>query len=359
MSESKRVLVTFAGGTGGRGVAIALKSAPESIHVIGVDAEKFSLRRAVADERYLVPRADSDDYLPVLRDLVNRTSPDLIWPTHDAEVAAIATDDELGQLTFLPPYEVIALCQDKDRASSAYRAAGVQIPDSMLLNSDEDLRKAFSEFGAEIWVRMNSGAGGKGSTPVSDFDTAVKWIELHNGWGNFTAAPYIRGDRLNCEMVWQNGCLLAAQGNHYVMPELGSLTRSGITGVSRANRWSSDRGLLDVSEQAVRAIMPEPHGIFSVDTLKNSRGSFYVTEINAGRFSNGGFTHSLVHGVNISYEVMKLALGEKTSTSFPLINPFPDNYLMIRGIDLEQFEVPEDEVDVYEEEFEERRLNLK
>lgn len=355
MSTPKRVLITFVGGTGGIGIARALKAAPEPVEIIGVDAEKFSLRRAVADEKFMVPRADEPDYLAVLRDVVQRTEPDLVWPTHDAEVAAVASDTELAARSFLPPHDVIALCQDKSQASATYSAAGVRIPDSMLIKDESDLRAAFAEFGDEIWVRMNRGAGGKGSTPVSDFNTATKWIDLHNGWGNFTAAPYIRGDRLNCEMVWHEGDLIAAQGNHYVMPELGSLTRSGITGVSRANRWCSDERLLEISEQAVRAVMPEPNGVFSVDTLRDSQGNFYVTEINVGRFSNGGFTHSLMHGVNISYEVLKLALGEETPTKFPLINPLPGNYLMLRGIDLVQFEVPESEVDAYEAEFAKRR----
>ncbi len=359
MNRPKRVLITFAGGTGGRGVSKALMASPEEIEIIGVDAEKFSLHRAVADERFLVPRADESDYLSVLRHIVQQTSPDLIWPTHDAEVEAIASDPELHKLCFLPPHEVIALCQDKSRAAQAYQAGGVQIPDSMLIRDEVDLRSAFEKFGNEIWVRMNQGAGGKGSTPVSDLGTASKWIDLHNGWGNFTAAPYIQGDRLNCETVWCRGDLVAAQGNHYLMPELGSLTRSGITGVSRANRWSSDEYLLNVAQQAVRAVMPEPHGIFSIDTLRDSGGSFYVTEINAGRFSNGGFTHSLVHGVNISYEVLKLALGEKTDTDFPLINPFPDDHLMLRGVDLEQYEVPESEVAAYENEFERMRASIE
>lgn len=355
----KRVLITFAGGTGGRGVAASLRAANESIHIIGVDAEKFSLQRSIADERFLVPKADEPDYLPILRQVVARTAPDLIWPTHDAEVAMVASDPELARLAFLPAFSVIELCQDKARAADVFRSAGVPIPDSRVITNEHDLKMAFEVFGSDIWIRMARGAGGKGATPVSDLETARMWIDLHAGWGRFTAAPNIRGSRLNCETVWYEGELVAAQGNDYVMAELGSLTRSGITGVSRANQWNGDADLVEIARQAVLAATPQPHGIFSVDTLRDADGNLFVTEINAGRFSNGGITHSLMHGINISHEVVKLALQDLSATSFPLINPMPTNYLMIRGIDLEQFEVPCEEVDAPEHLFNEMRSSVQ
>lgn len=352
----KRILVTFAGGTGGRGVSIALKSAQEPVHVIAVDAEKFSLARSVADQRHMIPRADSPEFLPILRHVVTQTEPDLIWPNHDAEVEKIASDEYLASLAFLPPHEVIQLCQDKAAASDAYSNAGISIPQSNLINDESDLKQAFESLGPELWIRLTRGAGGKGSTPVSDFETARTWIDLHSGWGKFTAAPNIRGQRLNCETVWFRGELMAAQGNTYVMPELGSLTRSGITGVSRANRWNNSSDILEISKRAVIAVMPEPNGIFSVDMLRDSNGDLHVTEINAGRFSNGGFTHSLTHGVNIVFETVKLAFGEENA--LPIINQLPDTHLMIRGIDLEQFEVHFEQVDAHEREFESLRQDL-
>lgn len=352
----KRILVTFAGGTGGRGVSIALRASSEPVHLIAVDAEKFSLARSVADERHMVPRADAPGYLDFLRQIVEQTEPDLIWPNHDAEVGLIASDEHLSPLAFLPPGEVVDLCQDKAAASDAYSTAGVPIPPSRLINDEVDLKAAFTELGPELWIRLTRGAGGKGSTPVSDLDTARNWIDIHSGWGKFTAASNIKGERLNCETVWSKGKLMAAQGNTYVMPELGSLTRSGITGVSRANRWNNSPDILEISKKAVRAVMPEPNGIFSVDMLRDCDGDLHVTEINAGRFSNGGFTHSLSHGVNIAFETMKLALGEETS--LPIVNQLPDTHLMIRGIDLEQFEVHFDQIDAPEHRFESLKRDL-
>ena len=69
----KRVLVTSAGGAPSANFIRSLRDAPESFWIVGVDANKYTLQRSEADENYLVPYADDQDYLPVLSQIINKT----------------------------------------------------------------------------------------------------------------------------------------------------------------------------------------------------------------------------------------------------------------------------------------------
>ena len=75
----KRVLLTSAGGRLALGVTRALKAAPEPLHLIGVDSNKFMLQRAETDENYLVPRANDSDYIPCLRSIIDETGTDFLF----------------------------------------------------------------------------------------------------------------------------------------------------------------------------------------------------------------------------------------------------------------------------------------
>lgn len=68
----RRVLITGAGGPAGINFARSLRLAPEPFHLVGTDANPYHLQRAEADARYLVPRFDDPDYLPVLRSIGRR-----------------------------------------------------------------------------------------------------------------------------------------------------------------------------------------------------------------------------------------------------------------------------------------------
>lgn len=36
---------------------------------------------------------------------------------------------------------------------------------------------AFEQLGGDLWIRATSGAGGRGSLPVTDYETAKLWID--------------------------------------------------------------------------------------------------------------------------------------------------------------------------------------
>lgn len=356
----KRVLLSHAGGRLGLGFTRALKAAPEPLHLIGLDAGKFSLQRAETNEKYLMPRANDEDYIPVLKSIIDETRAEFLWVQHEAEIAIVSQHaHSLSIPTFLPPPETIALCQDKLASYQRLCQAGVPVPDSILLRTEGDLHQAFRELGREIWLRAISGTGGRGSLPVSDYDFAKRWVDFHQGWGRFMAARRLTPKMVTWESIWENGRLIFAQGRMRLYWEFGNLTLSGVTGVGGAHRWVDDPVVDDIAMRAIKAIDPSPHGVFSADMTYDWQDLPNVTEINVGRFMSGGVVHFFKYGLNVPYLTMQVGLGKEQVREVPLLNPLAQNVVLIHGVDIMPVVVDVRELEDCTEALERRRAALR
>lgn len=352
----KRVIVTFAGGRLAAGLCRALKASPEPFYIIGVDAHKFQLHRARVDEKHLVPRAKDDDYIPVLRSIIEDAGADLLWVNHESEIAVITKRAHaLGIATFLPSHKTVALCQDKMASYRRFKDSGIPVPESLLILDEADLSHAFRQMGNNLWLRAIKGTGGKGSLPVSDFDAAKKWIDFHHGWGHFMAAQRLTEQTVTWESIWNRGKLVAAQGRQRLYWEFPSLTPSGVTGIGGAHRWVADPLVDRTALQAIKATDQEPHGIFSVDMTYDWQGLPMVTEINCGRFMSGGIIYHVTSEHNLAHIAVRVALGEMPPLASPLLNPLPQDVVLVHGMDMEPVLMDMKEVDHCLETLERRR----
>jgi hypothetical protein len=331
----KRILVTGAGGSPATNFVRSLRAAPEPVHLVGTDADRFCLMRAETDARYLVPPASDPDYLAVLNAVVERERVDLVHAQNDAEVTFLSEHrDQVAARLFLPAKATVRICQDKFRSFQRWQAAGLPVPDTLLLASEDDLKAAFERFDGALWLRATTGAGGKGSLPVRDYDTARSWLDFHQGWGGFTAAELLEPDSVTWMSVWHDGELVVAQGRRRLYWELSRVSPSGVTGVTGAGVTISDTTLDHLATRAVLAIDPRPHGLFGVDLTYDGTGTPNPTEINVGRFFT---THQFFTalGLNLPYVYVKLAFGEPPPPIRRRHNPLPDGMVWVRGVDFE------------------------
>jgi len=351
----KRVLFTQAGGRIGLGFARSLRAAPEPTHLIGVDSNEFHLHRAVADERYLVPRAAHPTYLAILQSIVEETRPDLVWVQHEDEILAVARDPgRIRARTFLPDARTIAACQDKMTSSKTWERSGVPTPRSMMMNGPEDVALAFGEIGPHLWLRAVKGVAGSGSLPADDVEKAATWIDLHKGWGRFMAAERMTGESVSCEYVWKRGRLLAAQCKKRLFWEFPNLTLSGISGVCGAHEFVSNPTAVDLGVQAIQTVDPEPNGAFGVDMIYDGEGCLKVTEVNAGRFFSGGSLHLQVPGFNLPYLALRAALDEPLPRDLPHVDSLPAGIVVIQGVSVEPIVTTTSAVREYRREMEAR-----
>ncbi len=320
------------------GIAFArdLRSAPERIHTVGIDSNASMLQRVQTDESCLVPRANDPDYIPVLRALVEERRVDLLIVTRAIEMLTVARDRaRIGARVFLPRVETLELCNNKVASYERWHAAGVPVPASMRINSVADLERAFDDLGPELWLRDIGGAGGKGSLPVTDMKTAVGWIDIRRGWGNFMAATRLTADTVTWESIWRNGRLVAAQGRRRHYWEFAALTPSGVTGITGSGETVSDPIVDDIALRAVLAIDSAPDGLMGVDMTYDKHGTPRVTEINGGRFMNGGVVLYSNAEVSFPYLTVRAAMDELPQPWVPLVNPLTPGIVCVRGMDVE------------------------
>jgi len=331
----KRILVCGAGGSPATNFVRSLRDASEPYFLVGTDADPFTLQRAETDVRLLLPRADDPRYLSALNAIIQEHQVEFVHAQNDAELEFLSENREhVMAKTWLPSKETVRTCVDKFMSYEAWQASGVPVPKTMLISSEEDLKRAFSEVGPRIWLRNRKGAAGNGAFPTEDFSEALEWLNLHNGWDQFTAATCLTKDTVTWMSLWQGGELVVAQGRKRLSWELGNRAPSGVTGVTGTGVTYGDAILDDIAERAVRAIDPMPDGIFSVDCTYDEDGLPRVTEINIGRFFTTHYFFTKA-GLNMPDLYVRLALGEAAPPLENRYNPLPSGLVWVRGVDFE------------------------
>jgi carbamoylphosphate synthase large subunit len=310
------ILVTGAGGPMGCNVTRSLRAAPEGYRLIGTDANRWHLPLGLTDDIYLIPPAKQlDDYLAAIDRIVADEGVDLIFPTHPVEVRTISAHrDRFGVATLLPSHDAIRAGQDKYASYCKWREVGLPVPETFLLESPEDVTRAFDALKTRpVWVR-GAGVPGRGigvaSLPCRTVAGAVAWVEYWNGWGGMAASQYLPGDNLTWLGVWCDGDLVASQARRrleYVIPHV---SPSGVTGAPAVSQTHQRDDINEIAEQAVRVIDPRPNGSYFVDLTCDEQDRPHMTEVNVGRF--GTTIHFYTEaGFNFPRLYVQLALGQR------------------------------------------------
>ena len=267
-------------------------------------------------------------------------TPNLIHFQNDLEVFEAskirAEINEYGTKTFMPTHKVIDTCVNKHKSYIEWVKAGVKVPENIYLNTENDLKNAFSKLGdasGNIWLRASSiGGGGKGALPTNDYEFAKRWIDKYNGWGDFVAAEILTKDTVTWLSIWYDGELVVAQTRIRKGWTHGNRTLSGVTGVTKVGQTFSDETVNTVALDAISAIDSKPHGIYGVDMAYDNSGFPNPTEINISRF----FTTVLFFteaGLNMPKIFKDIAVHNEFPVLEKRINPLPDGLMWMRGMD--------------------------
>lgn len=337
-----KVLVAGAGGPASEGVIKSLQTDRSEIEVIGMGASQEDLVGSSAVRRYLVPFATDSTYFESLSRLLIHERPDYIHAQNDLEVLAVSRFREnlndFGVRTFLPSPETIELCVNKYKTYERFKKNGIPVPQNVLLQSYADLEKAFVTLVDEqgrLWLRSNKvGGGGMGALPTSDIEFARKWIDHHDGWGNFLAAEILSSQTVTWLSIWNKGQLVVAQTRRRGGWVHGNRTLSGVTGVTKIGITDSVDLVDKIALQAIEAVDPNPHGIFGVDLTYDATGIPNPTEINIGRFFTTirFFTEA---GLNMPKIAFDIAVNGTHNYEGPKLNPLPSDLMWLRAMDQE------------------------
>lgn len=338
-SLRNKILITGVGGSAGLGFVKSLKYSKKPFYIIGCDSNRYYLERAIADEKFLIPSCKDPSYLKVLEKIIKITKPDLIYSQVDVEIEILSRHrkmfDKLKVKYFWPSEESIEICMNKYLSYLAWDKAKIKVPETILITTEKDLRKAVRLLGLPIWIREIKGAFGKGSLPAKSFNEAKIWISSHSGWGNFSAAKILDADcMVTWQSIWYKGKLIVAQSRKRLYWEFANRVPSGVTGLTGAGVTIRDKKVDEIALKAIYAVDKNPNGIFSVDLTYDKNGIPNPTEINIGRFFTTHYFFTKA-GLNMPLIFTEIALKEKIPDFNKRINPLPVGLTWIRGLDFE------------------------
>ena len=339
----RRILVTGAGGPAGINFISSLRIAPEQMFIVGTEANQHFIHLATTDKKCVVPRATEPGYISKLNEIIRKEKIEFLHAQPDIEVEVVSANREkLDVPVYLPSKKAVAACQDKLESARLWKKHGISVAEFIEIRAESDINRAFEELGSPIWIRATHGAGGIGSTPASNKQTATSWI---NYWKSrkagykFIAQQHLPGRNLAFHSLWKDGELVTSMARErieYIYPHL---TPSGITGTPAVQKTVHDEAVNKTATNAVLAIDPKFNGIACVDMKENEKGIPCVTEINAGRMFTTSFFFPFASKIlrkdyyaNIPYLYVKLAYKEKIP-NIPKYNSLPANVYWIRHID--------------------------
>jgi carbamoyl-phosphate synthase large subunit len=336
-----KILIAGAGGAPSEGVINSILRGRRQEIVIGMGSEKTDLGLSAASKKFYVPYANKPEYKPCLLRILNSERPDLIHFQNDLEIyhASLIRDEILatGTKIFMPDHDVIDTCVHKYKSYLAFKAAGLPVPENIVIYNEENLREAFaklSDDSGKIWLRAASiGGGGKGAISTADFLMAKAWIDHHKGWGDFVAASILTPETVTWLSIWHEGELVVAQTRERRGWIHGNRSISGVTGVTKVGVTCDKPVVTSIAIDAIKAVSRKPHGIFGVDMAYDKNGVPNPTEINISRF----FTTVLFFttaGLNLPEIFKDIALYGEFPKLKKKINPLENGLLWLRGMDL-------------------------
>jgi carbamoyl-phosphate synthase large subunit len=328
-------MVTGCAGVATLNVVLSLRRGDDAYRIIGVDSDKFSIfLTAGFDKKYLVPRAEEPNYVPVINEIIEAEGVQFLHPQPDLEVGVLSSRRaDIGAKMMLPSADVIELCHDKYAFIERLREHKIPSARHILIHSEADLEAAMCELGPKVWLRAIRGAAGHGSLPVRSSSHGCMWIDYWDGWGDFVAEEYLPGRNVAWEGVYENGQLLGSIAYERIRYMIEQVSPSGITGTPAVAKLINDEEVHRIGRQTVETLDPEPTGIFGVDMKESSEGIFCVTEINPGRFNQPSYMFAC-GGYNLVRMFFDSACGLPASSNLGVRARVDGNFYWLRGVDV-------------------------
>ena len=339
----KKILVTGAGGPAGINFVKSLSIAPEKMFIAGTEASEHYLHLAPTDKKYLVPKAKEAGYIDKLNEIIHEEKIDFLHAQPDVEVKIVSENREkIDTTVFLPSKKAVKACQDKLESAEMWEKQNIPVAKTIEIQKERDIDEAFEQFGRPIWIRARHGAGGKGSTPADNRETAISWIRYwksRNVDWKFIAQEHLPKRNIAFHSLWKDGELITSMARERVEYIYPYLAPSGIMGTPSVQRTVQDKEVNEIGTEAVLAIDSNFNGIACVDLKENKDGIPCVTEINPGRMFTTSFFFSYAshilyrnYSTNLPYLYVKLGFNEKIPNP-QKYNTLPKDVYWIRHMD--------------------------
>lgn len=180
------VLVTGVGASGvGYQILTALRLAEPKYNIVTADTTPLSLGLAQGRSRYILPGAQSPDYLPKVIEICQREKIDALFYGSERELKVLSDNrdvfNELGVFLPLNPKQVIDTCLDKNATMSVLGDMGFHVPESFRIRTESDL-DSIRTF--PVVLKPSVGGGGSSNLMVAQNESELR------AFGSFLLKSY-------------------------------------------------------------------------------------------------------------------------------------------------------------------------
>jgi carbamoyl-phosphate synthase large subunit len=350
MDDVTNVLVTGTGGIGGINFVRALRLAETQnsakLFLVCTDHNPHYLQFPQADVRFVSPRHDDLDFVPMLHKLIKKYAIRFLHPHPSSEARVVSENlvrfKDANVETYLP--RPTSIMPDKLRIHDALSKLRVPVPKTIAVKSLNDIDNAFAEIDHPLWIRAKHGAGGRLSLKVDTPEQAKHWVRLNAlqkraAIADFILQEYLPGRDFAFDSLWFKGELITSYARERLEYALKHVSLSGITGTPTIARTIKDQKLNQIGVEAIKALDSEPHGFFSVDAKENAAGKPVITEVDGKWHTTAplwGYAFAKAFEkpeLNIAYVYLMLGLNGSLSGGLPNYDLFPDNHYLLRQLD--------------------------
>lgn len=341
----KRILVTGAGGAPGANFIASLRMVKEEgFYIVGADINKYHLELTKdVDAKYILPAADSPDYLDKLNSIIEREKIDFVHSQPEQEVWKISTNKEkVVAKTLFPKPETLSITTNKAEFNKLLQKNGLHVPKAYHLKSETDIQVALDDllrYQDRVWLRAIRGAGSRASLPVSTVLQAMGWIDYWTKMkglqiSDFMMSEFLPGGEYAFQSIWYEGELITSMTRKREEYLFGNLFPSGQSSSPSVAITVHRDDINELVTKTIKLVDPQATGIFCADIKENKDGIPCLLEINAGRFFTTSNNFSTA-GLNMPYYYVKMALdGRESLPELPKYNGIPAGWYWIRLMDM-------------------------
>lgn len=283
------------------------KSAVKNVNLLATDNSAYAPALYFADEQFLAPRIDSEDYLDYILSLCENKSVKAVTTLIDPEIELLARNRELfkskGVLALCPSKRTAALCFDKFVMYEYLKKNNIRtvLTYGSLTSFEVGLNKGDINF--PVFIKPRSGSGSVGATKVESLDSLKERLEADAGV-DYIIQELMLGEDLDVDVYVD--CIsnkpVAAFSKRKIETKLGG-----------ANKTISfkDQKLFDFIVEIVEKF--EFFGPIDMDFFYKD-GNYYLSEINP-RFG-GAYLHAYGAGVDFYNMIVNNINGIENKANF-------------------------------------------
>lgn len=328
MGNLVTIIVTGAGAPGIVGTIYSLKNNSDNMKfkIISIDVKEDVVGKYLSDEFYVVPPAEDDTYVDIIKKIAEKTNAKVILPQTTKEVMVLSQNKEkfraIGVNIVVSDYNNILIANDKFLLLEKSKEIGIPYPKYYLVNSKNSFLEAIEKLGfphKKVVVKPRLSSGMRGFRII----TSEKWnlnrflnekpegieidlssfIEIFHeaGWPEILVTEYLPGDEYSVD-VFRDG------KNVIIIPRLRKSIRSGITFEAHV-KFRED--LINFSQKLSESLNLDY--CFGFQFKLSEEGIPKILECNPR--VQGTMVVSTFAGFNMVYYAVKKALGLEVSLS--------------------------------------------